>query len=118
MVEAFFAGLWSIIWKYILAIGFGGCLLIVAFVPIAWIPMWVRKLSLWAGGLIVACTIAYSVGIRDEHQRAVAQTGVLVGKEIRDNEKAGNDADAWVERNGLGGVSNDRNNRDNWTRDK
>lgn len=113
MIELFFAGLWAIVWKYVLAIGLGGCLLVVAFVPIVWIPMWVRKVALWGGSLICACTIAYSVGIRDEHRHGVAQWNVMVDKEIESAEKDRIAADASVDRSGDDGMRYDRHNRDN-----
>lgn len=102
------AGLWPIIWKYILAIGLGGCLMFVAFVPLVWIPMWARKIALWAGSLILACTVAYSVGIRDEHRHGVAMWNALVDKEIKNAKKDRAASDADVDRSGDDGMRDDR----------
>lgn len=109
----FFVGLWPILWKMIASIGVGACLLIVAFVPISWIPMWVRKIALWAGALVLCFTFAYSVGLRDEHRRGVAQWNAAIDKEIHNAEKDRTASDADVDRSGDRGMSDDRYNRDN-----
>lgn len=113
MLEVFFAGLWPIIWKSILSIGVAGCLLIVAFVPLVWVPMWIRKIALWAGAIVLTWTLAYAVGIRDEHKHGLAQWNVQVDKEIESAKQDRTKSDADVDRAGDSGVLHDRYNRDN-----
>jgi len=109
----FFAGLGVILWKFAAAIGVAGCLFVVAFVPLVWIPSCVRKIALYAGIIVLTWTFAYSVGLRDEHRHGLAQWNAQVDKEIERAEKDRAAADADIDSRGDDGMSDDRYNRDN-----
>jgi hypothetical protein len=68
-----------------------GGLLILAFVPIVWVPMWVRKLALWCAQGAGIAIIAYSVGIKMESDRHKAQQTKVdneINRSINDADRA------------------------------
>jgi len=62
------AGLWPLIWKYSTA-----ALVIAALAALAALFAPLRRAALAALALAVLGTVAYSVGVRDEHQRMQAK---------------------------------------------
>ena len=72
-VQHFFTGLFPILLSYGVGFIVLAGLLVVAFVPISFIPMGIRKIALWAAGMLGVALIAFSMGIKVEVDRHNAQ---------------------------------------------
>lgn len=76
-----FAGVWAILAKMTIAGLVIAGLLFIAFVPVTFVPAILRKWALYAAALVIATTVAYSVGVHDESARCVAKT-VVIHKQV------------------------------------
>lgn len=73
-IHQFFTGLWPIVASYGTLGILAAALLFVAFVPISFIPMFLRKIALYFGGAIIFGIVMLSVGIKQEKDRHALQT--------------------------------------------
>ena len=72
-LQHFFTGLFPIFLSYGIGFIVLAGLLVIAFVPISFIPMGIRKIALWAAGMLGVALIAFSMGIKVEVDRHQAQ---------------------------------------------
>ena len=72
-ISHFFTGLFPILLSYGVGFILLAGLLLIAFIPISFIPMGIRKIALWAAGMLGVALLAFSMGIKVEVDRHQAQ---------------------------------------------
>lgn len=107
-----FVGIWAILAKMTIAGLVIAGLLFVAFVPVSFFPTVLRKWALYAAALVTATTVAYSVGVHDEHVRVEKQLAASVAAETKQGNEARTRAVNTIKRDTPAVVRDDPANRD------
>lgn len=105
----FFTGIWPIVSKFGIATG-----LVAALLAFAWFSPIFKKAALAAAAIIIATTIAYTVGVSDGEKHVKARWEAALQRELENGEKLREDAERSIDRDTPDGVRNDACNRDNW----
>lgn len=88
-----FTGLGPLAIKYGLV-----ALAIVGLLVLAWYSPFFKKTILWVASVLIVTTIAYSVGVKDEHTRMQKLIDAAIQQEQKAGEKAHSDAERTIER--------------------
>lgn len=102
-------GIGPLISKYgVATCGVAACLVFAYFSPVF------KKTALWAALCIGTWTLAYTIGVRDEHKHFTARWRAAVHQEVKNGNKARSDAERTVEHDTTDSVRDDECNRDKW----
>lgn len=102
-------GLWPILAKYGIV-----TLAIIGLLAWAWFMPVFKKTALWLASLLFITSIAYTVGVKDEHNRCEAQLNASIQAETVSGKKARSKAVNTIKRDTPDRVRNDPYNRDTY----